>query len=61
MAFSRTGSFSTDKSDQKDEILVRIINLQNATLFRINGKDKNKGHMVTMLGVNKPLWRRNLH
>ncbi|HEU4444349.1 MAG TPA: hypothetical protein VFR94_06740 [Nitrososphaeraceae archaeon] len=52
MAFSRTGSFSTDKSDQKDEILVRIINLQNATLFRINGKDKNKGHMVTMLGVN---------
>ena len=53
--------FSTDKSDQRDEILVRIINLQNATLFRINGKDKNKGDMVTMLGVNYALWRRNLH
>jgi hypothetical protein len=51
MAYSRTQSFSTDKSDQKDETLVRIINLQNATLFRINGKDKNKGDMVTMLGV----------
>jgi hypothetical protein len=31
--------------------LVRIINLQNATLFIVNGKDKNKGDMVTMLGV----------
>ena len=41
--------------------LVRIINLQNATLFRVNGKDKNKGDMVTMLGVNYALWRRNLH
>lgn len=38
---------STDKS----ECLVRIINLQNATLFIVNGKDKNKGDMVTMLGV----------
>jgi hypothetical protein len=41
--------------------LVRIINLQDATLFRVNGKDKNKGDMVTMLGVNYALWRRNLH
>jgi hypothetical protein len=47
--------FSTDKSDQRDETW------QNATLFRINGKDKNKGDMVTMLGVNYALWRRNLH
>ena len=53
--------FSTEKATKGMRPLVRIINLQNATLFRVNGKDKNKGDMVTMLGVNYALWRRNLH
>ena len=53
--------FSTVKSNQRDETLGKNNNLQNATLFRVIGKDKNKGDMVTMPGVNYALWRRNLH
>lgn len=53
--------FSTDKSDQRDETPGKNNKFAKCSLFRINGKDKNKGDMVTMLGVNYALWRRNLH
>lgn len=52
MEYSRTWSFSTDISEQKEPgTLERIINLQ-MDYSELMEKNKNNGDMITTLGVN---------